>query len=119
MKKVNSIISYENNERMNFFSTQARSEINFDSESRCHEEILFDLESTCHEELQLWLSFDLNNFLTFWKAMYEKINSLISYENNKRRTFFLRKLDRKFFLIKNLHAMRNSYYEFRFIWTTS
>ena len=53
MKKVNSIISYENNERMNFFSTQARSEINFDSESRFHEEILFDLESTCHEELQL------------------------------------------------------------------
>ena len=41
MKKVNSLISYENNQRTNFFSTQARSEI------------LFDLESTCHEELQL------------------------------------------------------------------
>ena len=38
-KKVNSLISYESNERMNFFSTQARSEI------------LFDLESTCHVEL--------------------------------------------------------------------
>ena len=39
MKKVNSLISYENNERMNCFSTQARSKI------------LFDLESTFHEEL--------------------------------------------------------------------
>ena len=38
-KKVNSLISYESNERMNFFSTQARSEI------------LFDLESTCNVEL--------------------------------------------------------------------
>ena len=39
MKKANSFISYENNERANFFSTQARSEI------------LFDLETTYNEEL--------------------------------------------------------------------
>ena len=39
MKKANSLISYGNNERTNFFSMQARLEI------------LFDLESTCHEEL--------------------------------------------------------------------
>ena len=38
-EKLNSLISYENNGRMNFSSTQARAEI------------LFDLESTCHEEL--------------------------------------------------------------------
>ena len=38
-EKVNSLISYGNNERTNFFSTQARPEI------------LFDLESTCHVEL--------------------------------------------------------------------
>ena len=38
-KKVSSLISYENNERRNFFPTQTRSEI------------LFDLEYTCHEEL--------------------------------------------------------------------
>ena len=39
MKQVNSLISYDNNERTNFSSTQARSEI------------IFGLESTCHEEL--------------------------------------------------------------------
>ena len=39
MKKVNSLISYENNERMNFFPTQTRSKI------------IFNLESTCHEKL--------------------------------------------------------------------
>ena len=39
MKKLISDFSYENNERMNFFPTQAGSKI------------LFDLESTCHEEL--------------------------------------------------------------------
>ena len=38
-KKLNSLISNENNERTNFFSTQAGSEI------------VFDLESTCHVEL--------------------------------------------------------------------
>ena len=36
MKKVNSLISHENNERRNF-STQARSKILFDLESECHE----------------------------------------------------------------------------------
>ena len=40
-KNVNSLISYEKNERTNSFSTQARSEI------------LFDLESTCHVELRI------------------------------------------------------------------
>ena len=39
MKKANSFISYKNNERANFFSTQARSET------------LFDLETTYNEEL--------------------------------------------------------------------
>ena len=39
MKKVNSLVSYGNNERTNFFPTQARSEI------------LFDLESTYDEGL--------------------------------------------------------------------
>ena len=38
-EKVNSLVSYDNNERTNFSSPQARSET------------LFDLESTCHEEL--------------------------------------------------------------------
>ena len=36
----------------------------------------------------------------------KKVNSFISYENNERTKFFLRKLDRKFFLIQNLDAMR-------------
>ena len=36
----------------------------------------------------------------------KKVNSLISYENNERTKFFLRKLDRKFFLIQNLDAMK-------------
>ena len=72
MKKVNSLISYENNERTNFFSTQARSEI------------LFDLESTCHVELWIWVSFHLDNFLTFWKkAIYEK--SKFAYFVRKQR----------------------------------
>ena len=80
----------------NFSSTEARSEI------------IFDLKSTCHEELQQWVSFHLNNFLTFWKNLYmKKVNSLISYENNQRTKFFLRNLYRKFFLIWNLNAMRN------------
>ena len=39
MKKVNSLISFENNERTNFSSTQARLDILFDSESACHEEL--------------------------------------------------------------------------------
>ena len=39
MKKQNSLVSYENNERMNFFPTQTRSKINFDLESTCHEEL--------------------------------------------------------------------------------
>ena len=39
-----------------FFSTQARSEI------------LFVLETTCHGILWLWVSLDLNNYLTFWKS---------------------------------------------------
>ena len=38
-KKVNSLISYDNNERTNFSSTQATSEILFDLESKCHEEL--------------------------------------------------------------------------------
>ena len=38
MKKANSFISFENNERANFFSTQAGSEI------------LFDLKNTNHHE---------------------------------------------------------------------
>ena len=40
------------------------------------------------------------------KMLYmKKVNSLISYEN-ERMNFFLGKLDRKFFLIQNLDAMR-------------
>ena len=36
----------------------------------------------------------------FEKKQYmKKLNSLISYENNERMKFFLRKLDRKLFLI--------------------
>ena len=38
MKKVKSLISYDNNERTNCSSTQARSEILFGLESACHEE---------------------------------------------------------------------------------
>ena len=57
MKKVNSLISYENIERTNFFSTQARSEI------------LYDLEFTYPEELYPWVSFDLDNSLTFSKKL--------------------------------------------------
>ena len=38
MKKVKSLISYDNNERTNCSSTQARSEIIFGLESTCHEE---------------------------------------------------------------------------------
>ena len=88
VKKVNSFISYENNERTNFFSTQANSEI------------LFDFVSKCHEEFWLWVSFHLNNLLTFWKKLYmKKANSLNSYESNEKTYFFLRKLDRKFFSI--------------------
>ena len=47
MRKVNSLISYENNERTNFFSTQARPEILFDQESRSHEKVytLWDLHT--------------------------------------------------------------------------
>ena len=40
-KKVNSLISYKNNERTNFSSTQDRSEILFDLESTCHEWVLW------------------------------------------------------------------------------
>ena len=45
--KYNSLISYENNERTNFFSMEARSKILFDSESRCNEEVytLWDLHT--------------------------------------------------------------------------
>ena len=39
VKKVISLISYENNEKINFFPTQTRSKI------------IFNLESTCDEEL--------------------------------------------------------------------
>ena len=39
VKKVISLISYENSERKNFFSTQARSEILFDFKFKCHEEL--------------------------------------------------------------------------------
>ena len=39
MIKENSLISYQNNEKTNFFSMQARSEIHFDSESTCDEEL--------------------------------------------------------------------------------
>ena len=38
MKKVKLLISYDNNERTNCSSTQARSEIIFGLESTCHEE---------------------------------------------------------------------------------
>ena len=39
-------------------------------------------------------------------AVFVKYNSLISYENNERTNFSLWKLDRKFFLIQSLDAMR-------------
>ena len=39
------------------------------------------------------------------KLCMKKVNSLISNEN-ERRTFFLRKLDRKLILTQNLDAMR-------------
>ena len=56
----------------NFFSTQTRSEI------------LFDLESTFHVELWNWVSFHLDNFLTFWKkTIYEK--SKFAYFVRKQR----------------------------------
>ena len=88
-EKVNLLILYENNEKNELFSTQPRSEI------------LFDLESPFHEELLLWVSFDLNNSLTFRKKLYmKKLISDNSYENNERMNIFLQhKLDRKFFLI--------------------
>ena len=78
MKKVNSLISYENNERTNFSSTQARSKI------------IFDLESTCNEELWLCVSFDLKKFLTFRKKKFyvKKLISLILYGNTEKRNFF-------------------------------
>ena len=39
MKQKNSLISFENNERMNFFPTQTRSKITFNLESTCHEKL--------------------------------------------------------------------------------
>ena len=39
VEKVNPLISYENNERTNFFSTQARSETFSILESSCYEEL--------------------------------------------------------------------------------
>ena len=39
MKKLNSLFSYKNNERMNFSSKQARSEILFDSGVKCDDKL--------------------------------------------------------------------------------
>ena len=77
VKKVISLISYENNERMNFFPTQARSKI------------LFDLEIYLpwgNLTMSLVLFDQIPNLLK--KAIYEKVNLLISYENNEKNELF-------------------------------
>ena len=76
-EKKYSLISYENNERMNFFSMQAKSEIPF------------DLDSTCHVELWIWVLFHLDNFLTFWKkAIYEKSKFAYFVWKQRETNFF-------------------------------
>ena len=75
MKKLGSLISYENNERTNFSSTQARLEV-----------FWFII---CMPWGTLTLSFvwfeQLPNILK--KLYMKKGNSLISYENNERTNF--------------------------------
>ena len=165
MKKANSLISYKNNERTNFFSTPARSKKFFwfriympwETQTMsfvwfeqlldaliwlCWKKSLFRFFLIISNEIfnlfpgKLQLKkfyFDIyihggtrkpilvgfEQLLDVLNKLYvKKVNSFISNENNERRNFFLRKLNRKFFLILNLNALRNSIYEFRLIWTT-